>query len=171
MKGKIQDSSLKIRALEIADLAELNNLVSDGWPGQELGISACEQFASEIESASIENVRLVALINGRVVGTLGCNQGGIPSPNALWIDWLVVHKDYRRSRVASILYHCVEQHALKLRKNYVCLDIGNIDAEKAAFLFHTKNGFQVVGQIPNYWGDALHMNIMCKNIAGNGGVE
>lgn len=95
---------------------------------------------------------------------MGCGPGPIPSRKALWADWLVVDRSYRRRNVASLLYAKVEEFALDLRKNYLCLDIGNIDNERAAYNFHIRNGFQLIGQIPDYWGKSEHLNIMVKHL-------
>ncbi|AOJ02173.1 hypothetical protein WS70_10315 [Burkholderia mayonis] len=75
---------------------------------------------------------------------------------------MIVDRDYRRRDIASLLYAEIEAFARSLEKNHMCLDIGNIDRERAAYVFHLRNGFQIVGQIPDYWGKFEHLNIMAK---------
>ncbi len=86
----------------------------------------------------------------------------MPSKHALWADWLIVDRRYRRCGIAYQLYMEVEKFAVNLDKRYLCLDVGNIDSERAAYLFHRRNGFHIVGKIPDYWGDREHLHIMAK---------
>lgn len=77
---------------------------------------------------------------------------------------MIVDSQYRRYGVASLLYDEIEKYALANEKTWLCLDIGNIDKERAAYRFHLRNGFQIVGQLPDYWGELEHLNIMAKSL-------
>ncbi len=128
-------------------------------------MAAQAQFTREFEEKPCDEARFVADYAGVVIGTMGCSRGPIPSKLALWADWLVVDKRFRRQNVATLLYKNVENFAMTLGKKYLCLDVGNIDAQRAAYAFHFRNGFQIVGQIPDYWGELQHLNIMTKYLA------
>ncbi|MEJ8867554.1 GNAT family N-acetyltransferase [Pseudomonas jessenii] len=151
-----------IRPFNESDIPEMLNLVDQIVSLEDLTKSACIQFASELTDTTHEGIRFVAIADGIVVGTMGCALGPIPSKQALWADWLIVDSDYRRDGIASLLYSKIESYAFECGKRYLCLDIGNIDKERAAYQFHLSNGFQVVGQLPDYWGDCEHLNIMAK---------
>lgn len=151
-----------VRKMVSSDLDVVLKLVSQIQSEENLLESAHAQFCRELSQPINGEVRYVAAIRDSVVGTMGCGVGPIPSPHVLWADWLIVDHNRRRGGIASRLYAAIEEHALALRKKYLCLDIGNIDRERAAYVFHLKNGFQIVGQIPDYWGELEHLNIMAK---------
>ncbi|WP_082727684.1 GNAT family N-acetyltransferase [Burkholderia mayonis] len=157
-----KESTILVRRIEAADIQAVLRLVSQIDSPDDLTRSANLQFIRELECPGDEEARFVATHEGRIVGTMGCGPGPIPSKHVLWADWLIVDRDYRRRDIASLLYAEIEAFALSLEKNYMCLDIGNIDRERAAYVFHLRNGFQIVGQIPDYWGKFEHLNIMAK---------
>lgn len=154
----------QIRRLTAADMKKVLTLVSQISPATDLVESARSQFQLELDQPHPDAIRLVAVVDHVVVGTLGCGAGPFPSRRVLWMDWLVVDRDYRRCGIASLLYEEIETHAVGLRKNHLCLDLGNIDKERAAYEFHHGNGFQVVGIIPDYWSEYEHLNIMVKRL-------
>jgi GNAT superfamily N-acetyltransferase len=153
-----------IRRFNIDDMDAVIKLISQIGSEDNLTQSASIQFMRELENPHQEEIRFVATEGKMVIGTMGCGLGSIPSQYVLWADWLVVDQHYRRYGVASLLYSEIEAFALSLKKKYLCLDIGNIDKERAAYLFHLRNGFQIVGQIPDYWGKSEHLNIMAKHL-------
>ena len=156
--------NIYIRHFNESDMPALLNLVAQITSLEDLTKSARIQFSSELTSTDHEGVRFVAIVDGIVVGTMGCTLGPIPSTQALWADWLIVDENYRRHGIASMLYLKIEKYALECGKRYLCLDIGNIDKERAAYQFHLGNGFQIVAQLPDYWGDYEHLNIMAKSL-------
>ncbi|MDE9544457.1 GNAT family N-acetyltransferase [Xenorhabdus bovienii] len=151
-----------IRRFNASDMGVVLKLISQIESTDDLVQSARTQFMRELEDPHDEEARFVAVEGDLVIGTMGCGPGSIPSKHALWADWLVVDQSYRRYGIASLLYDEIEAFALSLDKKYLCLDIGNIDKERAAYRFHLRNGFQIVGQIPDYWGKSEHLNIMAK---------
>lgn len=154
-----------IRRFSEADIPTILNLVTQIVSRENLKESAHIQFSSEIANPDHGGIRFVATVDGIVVGTMGCALGPIPSRLALWADWLIVDSDHQRCGIATLLYAEIEKYAFELGKRFLCLDIGNIDKERAAYLFHLSNGFQVIGQLPDYWGDYEHLNIMAKFLA------
>lgn len=156
------EQSILVRRINDFDVVAVLELVSQIESVDDLVQSARAQFNRELESPHHEKARFVAIYEGTVVGTMGCGPGPIPSNQVLWADWLIVDRNYRRRNIASLLYAEIEEFALSLEKSCLCLDIGNIDNERAAYLFHLRNGFQIVGQIPDYWGRLEHLNIMAK---------
>ncbi|PHM47438.1 GNAT family N-acetyltransferase [Xenorhabdus miraniensis] len=151
-----------IRRFNISDMDAVLKLISQIDSEDDLTQAASIQFMRELENPHQEEIRFVATEREVIIGTMGCGPGSISSKNVLWADWLVVDQSYRRYGIASLLYSEIEAFALSLKKKYLCLDIGNIDKERAAYLFHLRNGFQIVGQIPDYWGTSEHLNIMAK---------
>lgn len=151
-----------IRPFVLGDMAQVLDLIAQIRSEDDLVQSTHGQFSAELENPDDGQVRFVATLQGAVVGTMGVGLGPWPSQQALWADWLVVDIDHRQCGIATLLYAEIEAHALRLGKAYLCLDIGNIDRERAAYLFHRRNGFQVVGQIPDYWGAFEHLHIMTK---------
>lgn len=159
----VQD--IYIRQFTKADMPAVLLLVAQIASGEDLSESAGQQFANELDEPNYEGARFVAALGDRVIGTMGCAAGLIPSKHVLWADWLIVDSEYRRYGVASLLYVEIEKYALEHGKS---LDIGNIDRERAAYRFHLRNGFQIVGQLPDYWGDFEHLNIMAKSLISKG---
>lgn len=162
------DQDICIRRFKKYDLSAVLLLVSQIASGEDLTESSREQFENELDDPKQEGCRFVAILGDRVIGTMGCAAGLIPSKHVLWADWLIVDSEYRRYGVASLLYAEVEKYALEHEKTWLCLDIGNIDRERAAYRFHLHNGFQIVGQLPDYWGDFEHLNIMAKSLISKG---
>lgn len=157
-----------IRHFSAGDMGEVLELVAQIGPEEDLLQCAYAQLSTELEKPQGGRVRLVATLNGVIVGTMGAGPGPWPSPQALWADWLVVDAKYRQRGIATLLYAEIEAHALRHGKAYLCLDIGNIDRERAAYIFHRRNGFQVVGQIPDYWGPLEHLYVMAKHLGSAG---
>ena len=155
---------LLIRRIKTSDLAAVLRLVLQIESSEDLVVSARSQFCRELESRDFEHARFVVEARGEIVGTMGCGRGPFPSPRALWADWLIVDAQRRRQRIASLLYGEVESFALSLGKKHLCLDIGNVCLQRAAYLFHLRNGFQIVGKIPDYWGESEDLNIMTKTL-------
>lgn len=153
-----------IRRIEISDVEVVLRLIAQIDSPHDLTQSAYVQFKRELEQPSSAEARFVAIREGSIVGTMGCGPGAMPSPSALWADWLIVDRGCRRCKIASALYAEIEAYARSLGKKYLCLDIGNIDSERAAYLFHLHNGFQVVGLLPDYWGEFEHLHIMAKHL-------
>lgn len=158
------EQPIMVRRVNTFDTAAVLGLVSQIDSIDDLVKSAHAQFTRELENPHHEEARFVATYKGTVVGTMGCGPGPMPSKQALWADWLIVDRDHRRKNIASLLYAKIEEFALNLKKSYLCLDIGNIDNERAAYTFHVRNGFQIIGQIPDYWGNFEHLNIMAKRL-------
>ncbi|NRO95056.1 GNAT family N-acetyltransferase [Paraburkholderia sp. NMBU_R16] len=156
--------SVIVRRFINSDIAAALELISQIGSPDDLARAAREQFTRELDAPHDEEVRFVAIYRSMVVGTMGCGPGPLPSKQALWADWLVVDRNHRRRKIASLLYEKVEEFASIRKKTYLCLDIGNIDNERAAFTFHLRNGFQIVGQLPDYWGELEHLNIMAKRL-------
>ncbi|ENM5772126.1 GNAT family N-acetyltransferase [Vibrio mimicus] len=157
-----------IRSFNESDVPALLTLVAQIVSSEDLTKSAHIQFYDELANPAFDGCRFVAIVDGMVVGTMGCTPGPIPSKQVLWADWLIVDINYRRFGIASLLYTEIEKYAIERGKRYLCLDIGNIDRERAAYLFHLSNGFQLVGQLPDYWGDYEHLNIMAKFLVSRG---
>jgi GNAT superfamily N-acetyltransferase len=140
------------------------NLISQISSTEDLRKLARCQFKTELETSPIKGCRVIAVHGAKIIGTMGCGPGPISSPCAVWADWLVVDEKSRRLGVASLLYEAIENYAIELDQKYICLDIGNIEFARAAFLFHQNNGFQIIGQIPDYWAAHEHLNIMVKRL-------
>ncbi|PYC06701.1 hypothetical protein DMX04_02400 [Pseudomonas koreensis] len=157
-------TKIRLRRFAKADMEAVLGLVAQIASGEDLTESAGQQFANELANPQFEGGRFVATVDGRVIGTMGCAAGPIPSKYVLWADWLIVDSQYRRYGVASLLYDEIEKYALANERTWLCLDIGNIDKERAAYRFHLRNGFQIVGQLPDYWGELEHLNIMAKSL-------
>ena len=162
------DQDICIRRFTQSDMPAVLELVAQIASGEDLTESASQQFAHELVDPKHEGSRWVAALGGRVIGTMGCAAGLIPSKHVLWADWLIVDSEYRRYGVASLLYAEIETYALEHGKTWLCLDIGNIEKERAAYRFHLHNGFQIIGQLPDYWGDFEHLNIMAKSLLSKG---
>jgi len=158
------DRDICIRRFTKSDMPTVLALVAQIASGEDLTESAGQQFANELDDPKHEGGRFVAAIGDMVIGTMGCAAGLIPSKHVLWADWLIVDSEFRRCGVASLLYAEIEKYALEHKKTWLCLDIGNIDRERAAYRFHLRNGFHIVGQLPDYWGDFEHLNIMAKSL-------
>lgn len=163
MRNKV-DGGVLIRRLKACDIPAVLALVAQIASGEDLAESAGQQFLTELDDPKYEGVRFVAVLDDMVIGTMGCAAGPIPSKYVLWADWLIVGGEYRQYGIASLLYAEIERYALEHGKTWLCLDIGNIDSERAAYRFHLKNGFQIVGQLPDYWGEFEHLNIMAKSL-------
>lgn len=157
-----------IRDFVVSDMTQTLELVTQIRSEDDLVQSAHAQFSAELKRPHDGRIRLVATLKGAVVGTMGAGPGPWPSPHVLWADWLVVDADYRQRGIATLLYAEIEAYALRHRRRFLCLDIGNIERERAAFLFHQRNGFQIVGQIPDYWGTYEHLHIMTKCLRSAG---
>lgn len=160
--------NIVIRRLAISDVPLLVKLISQIESTVDLSVTASAQFYDELISDDGEGVRFVAVIGTEIIGTMGCAKGPIPSGFVLWADWLVVDKDYRGLGVASMLYEHVEHFAFSKGKRYLCLDMGDIDVQRAAYEFHSSNGFEVVGRLSGYWGGCEDLNIMAKFIGSEG---
>lgn len=158
------DQDICIRRFIKSDMSAVLALVAQIGSSEDLTESAGEQFARELADPNHEGDRFIAALGNVVIGTMGCAPGPIPSKHVLWADWLIVDSEYRRYGVASLLYDEIEKFALEHEKSWLCLDIGNIDRERAAYRFHLRNGFQIVGQLPDYWGEFEHLNIMAKSL-------
>lgn len=156
--------SVVVRRFINSDMTAALELISQIHSPDDLARAASEQFSRELDDPQDEEVRFVATYRSMVVGTMGCGPGPLPSKQALWADWLIVDSNHRRRKIASLLYEKIEEFASMRKKSYLCLDIGNIDKERAAFAFHLRNGFQIVGQLPDYWGELEHLNIMAKRL-------
>jgi len=155
-------NDVQIRRFVVDDMVQVLGLISQISSEDDLVHSARTQFFAELENPHETVVRFVATNKGIVIGTMGVGPGPLPSSRVLWADWLIVDPCQRRRGVAKLLYAEIEAHALRLGKMYLCLDMGNIDRERAAYLFHQRNGFQIVGQISDYWGKFEHLHIMTK---------
>lgn len=165
MKKNHSCTCIKIRPCKSYDLPHMMELISQINSQEDLSTIAEEQFRLELNHAKTDQCRFVATLESEIVGTMGCSAGPLPSPYAIWADWLVVDKAYQRLGIASLLFAEIERFAITNKKYFICLDIGNIDHERAAFMFHRNNGFQIVGQIPDYWGPHEHLNIMVKHLS------
>jgi GNAT superfamily N-acetyltransferase len=155
-------NNLDIRQMVERDMPPVLALI--GLLGESLIREAETQFVQELAQASNETIRLVATLGDLIIGTMGCGPGPIPSPHVVWADWIVVDRNHRRLSVASSMYAVIERHALALGKSTICLDMGNIERQRDAYDFHTRNGFQIVGVVPDYWGPSEHLNIMAKRL-------
>ena len=74
----------QIRRLTAADMKKVLALVSQIAPAADLVQSARTQFEFELDQPHLAAIRLVAVVDNSVVGTLGCGAGPFPSRQALW---------------------------------------------------------------------------------------
>src|SRR5690348_10637323 len=68
-----------------------------------------------------ERLRLVAVTESRVAGTMGYGPGAWPAKGVYWTDWLMVHPDFRRAGVGSALSLALEQQIRMLKGRLICL--------------------------------------------------
>lgn len=154
-----------VRKMTCSDIEAILELILQFEAGSTLVDDAKVQLRQELNSASKKSVRFVACVGGKIVGTMGGGDGAFPSRRAFWADWLVVDIEFRRMGVASLLYKTLETYVRGHGVEYICLDVGNIDSERAAYLFHCRNGFHMFGQLPDYWSDFEHLSLMVKRLA------
>ncbi|PIY69348.1 hypothetical protein COY90_01085 [Candidatus Roizmanbacteria bacterium CG_4_10_14_0_8_um_filter_39_9] len=90
--------------------------------------------------------------NGEIIAAIGVREnkyggGGYEMDS----DYVAVHKNYRRSGIASALLEKVENYVKQKKGRYLHILSCDIESYKPARLFYEKHGYQKVAEIPDYY--------------------
>jgi len=119
----------------------------DSWDKTEVKyMITCAKKASNLKNGFM----FIALEDENVIGyidafNLNFTRGGYI------IEYMAVHKDYRRKGLGEKLLYIVEKKLKKEKARFMFLQTGDEDFYKPANKFWQKCGFIKVGHVPDYY--------------------
>ncbi len=87
-----------------------------------------------------------------VIAAIGVRENDFRSGGYEMVDdYLAVHRDYRRQGIATRLLQKAEKYIQEKKGRYLYIESCDIESYEPAHQFYRKNGFKVVGAVPNYY--------------------
>lgn len=127
------------------------------------GGNAFDQTWAPNEKSNVQKAPLDSLIGhnhrywyveveGEIIAAIGVRKnkhggGGYEMDS----DYVAVHKDYRRTGLASRLLEKVEEYVKEKGGRYLHVLSCDIDSYKPARMFYEKHGYKKVAEIPDYY--------------------
>jgi len=101
----------------------------------------------------------------KVIGYIDLREHDLKN-DGYYIDWFVVHKDYRNNGIGSGMLKAVESFATKNKARYILVETGDIEIYKRTRKFYEDNGYAQVGHIPEYyytnWGMCIYQKVITQ---------
>jgi len=89
---------------------------------------------------------------GKIVGAIGVRENKYGSGGyEMDSDYIAVHKNYRRKGIAKQLLQTMEDYVKSKDGRYIHILTCDIESYKPAINFYANNGYQKVGEIPDYY--------------------
>ncbi|MCD1260510.1 GNAT family N-acetyltransferase [Paenibacillus athensensis] len=87
---------------------------------------------------------------GRIIAVTSCKENEHRTDGYLW-DYLVVHRDYRRLGLASLLFQSLEAFVRKMDGRYILTYTCDLPEYKPVQKLFVMNGFVHIGTYPDYY--------------------
>jgi ribosomal protein S18 acetylase RimI-like enzyme len=146
-------STIQIAALDVADAAELSALF--GQILRALPYYNERAQAAELTKYSAAGLKelircdpgsvFVAKVGSKLIGYCFSSHDDA----LVWMAWIAVHPDYRRTKVASALIQTLEARAQSLGSHKIWCDCRTENEPSKLTLLH--NGFRQICTIRNHW--------------------
>jgi len=139
----------KDTAIKVGEFLTGPNAFEQTWAPQE------KSFVMRAPLNSLDNERhryWYVEDNGEIVGAIGIRENKYGSGGyEMDSDYVAVHKDYRRKGIADMLLQDAEKFVREMGGRYIHVLTCDIESYKPANIFYEKNGYQKVGEIPDYY--------------------
>lgn len=87
-----------------------------------------------------------------IIGALGINENTYKSGGYEMVeDYVAVHQLYRRKGIGSLLLHTMEDFVRGRKGRYIHIETCDIPSYVPARRFYEKNGYEKVGEMPDYF--------------------
>ena len=157
---------MKIRKLTEDDIGKIVAIIHDVMgPGdakkalQDMKISLDMKTATPYKFEEF----YVVEVDGEIVAA-----GGIWAmkydPDIARLDWFAVPKKYQRKGFGTILMKFLETQLKKRKIKLILAETSNGKEYTAAINFYTKNGFNPLAHIANYWEDKSGLIYFMKRL-------
>lgn len=151
---------LVIRQAGLDDLKTILSLIklnSDTFSKTEV-TEAGKYLMGLISKRNQENDFFVAKVSNKIVGCAGFSKQ-TDTYGVYCLNWLAVHPDFKRRRIATKLYLFIEACIKKQSGRMIVLDAGSDEANQ---YFYRKMGFIECGIIPKYHSEKKDMIMYYK---------
>jgi len=103
---------------------------------------------------------------GEIVGVTSCKENEHRTEGYLW-DYMVVHRNYRRSGVADRLYAALEAYIVSIGGRYLLTYTCDLPEYIPIQTMFRKRGFEPIGRYPNYYYDGEDRLAYYKKLAAS----
>lgn len=155
------NTEVKIRKLRNSDASYITKMLRDFWTKVSPKMWKRE-LSADYKELYDANEDFVAVINNDIAGVIGYWRLNHEPKKIVWLDWLIVHKNYRRRGIGSILLKHLLKVLQKAKIKMLCVEHSSKDV--AAEKFYRARGFKEQGRIPDYWDDGGDLVILTKKV-------
>lgn len=156
---------MQIKEMQAADLADVLEIIASHseWDATYCQPYYTEYFATEM--SPLERNYVAWSDAGEIIGVCGYSPDKYRTPNILWLTWFYVRQDYVGTLAGYYLFRQVEEQARKTNARKLYLDTGNEPVYANARRFYQSAGFEVEGELIDYYGSGEHMIVMGKALS------
>ena len=87
-----------------------------------------------------------------IIAAIGVRENALRSGGFEMVDdYLAVHKNYRRQGLGNQLLSAAERYVREKKGRYIYIESCDLDSYRPANQFYLKNGYRVVGTVPDYY--------------------
>jgi ribosomal protein S18 acetylase RimI-like enzyme len=132
----------------------------------EAGLNA-EEAKQLMERSLVEGIKplnpdyYVLLLDGEIVGVSGLYYDYEDPFDIFWMDYFAVLPKFQRQGYGTEMLKNLETICEGKKARMLCVFTNN---KKGALSFYKKNGFQVCGEIKNYYSDGSNRTWLYKNL-------
>jgi ribosomal protein S18 acetylase RimI-like enzyme len=165
-RGMMKPKKVRIRPAKKTDIFAILQLIGTRLRYDVRSAKTYYQRYFTGDKLTQNDLVLVAIVGGEIVGVSGYGADYFSSSNACWLGWTVVDKEYSRNaelRVGSRLLEAVEED-LKMHK-IQRLFVSTEDKNGPAINFYIKNGFEFEGRLRHYYYEGENMLILSKTLS------
>lgn len=101
---------------------------------------------------------------GEIVGVTSCKENEHRTDGYLW-DYMVVHRNYRKSGVAGQLYNALEGYIVSIGGRYLLTYTCDLPEYIPIQNMFSRRGFELIGRYPNFYYDGEDRLAYYKKLA------
>lgn len=152
----------RIRQARPDDADELVAIVTASAP--DLRASAEEELVPVVRGDQRGGFVVAVDEQDAALGTIGWIPDIWGVSDILWLVWLYLRPERRRTGVADALMTSIMEDCRAEGARKVYLDVGNADTHGPAIRFHERHGFRQEGHLVDFWHDGEDMFVFGRRL-------
>jgi ribosomal protein S18 acetylase RimI-like enzyme len=153
---------MEIRKLDEKDILACVDIILQTEAG-----SNSEEAKQLMERSLVEGIKplnpdyYVLLLDNEIIGISGLYYDYEDPSDIFWMDYFAISPKFQRQGYGTEMFKNLEAICKDKKARMLCVFTNN---KKGALNFYEKNGFQICGEIKNYYSDDSNRTWLYKNL-------